>query len=123
MKSGYGETPAPSRKPNTYRFIAAGCLTVLLFSSFAHWSPWRAHCLRVSAAGVPDVAAVQQCAIDNLRSDLSFLEKAKPIVADEFLERRDRLAQAMAINGVDAFVLEPGYTFQSVFYSTPSKLS
>lgn len=54
----------------------------------------------------------QRCAIDNLHSDLSFLDRAKPITADEFVGRRDRLAQALAASGVDAFVLEPGYTFQ-----------
>lgn len=55
---------------------------------------------------------VQQCAIDNLKSDLSFLHSAVPISSDEFIERRDRLARALAATGVDAFVLEPGYTFQ-----------
>ncbi|KAK8066849.1 Creatinase/aminopeptidase [Apiospora hydei] len=60
----------------------------------------------------PDVAKVQQCAIDNFHSDLSFLDPAVPIKADEFLERRDRLARALVASGVDAFVLEPGYTFQ-----------
>lgn len=60
----------------------------------------------------PDVAKVQKCSIKNLRSDLSFLDNAHPIQADEFLQRRDRLAQALVHNKVDAFVLEPGYTFQ-----------
>lgn len=58
------------------------------------------------------VEKVQQCAIDNLHADLSFLDAAVPIKAEEFLERRDRLAVALAAAGVDAFVLEPGYTFQ-----------
>ncbi len=56
---------------------------------------------------------VQRCAIDNLHAiDLSFLEDAAPIEADEFLRRRDRLAATLAATGVDAFVVEPGYTFQ-----------
>lgn len=58
------------------------------------------------------VERVQQCAIDNLHKDLSFLDSAKPITADEFIDRRDRLAQALAASNIDAFVLEPGYTFQ-----------
>lgn len=61
---------------------------------------------------VVDIDGIQQCAIDNLKSDLSFLDNATPIEAQEFLERRDSLARALADNGVDAFVLEPGYTFQ-----------
>ncbi|PNP44639.1 hypothetical protein TGAMA5MH_03772 [Trichoderma gamsii] len=60
----------------------------------------------------PNIAKVQKCSITNFKSDLSFLDNAHPIQADEFLQRRDRLAQALARNKVDAFVLEPGYTFQ-----------
>ena len=58
------------------------------------------------------VAEVQKCAIDNLHADLSFLDPAVPIAAEEFIERRDRLARAVAASGADAFVVEPGYTFQ-----------
>lgn len=58
------------------------------------------------------VERVQKCAIDNLHEDLSFLDAAEPITAEEFIDRRDRLAQALAASDVDAFVLEPGYTFQ-----------
>ncbi|KAH9901779.1 metallopeptidase family M24 [Xylariomycetidae sp. FL2044] len=65
-----------------------------------------------SGSGSPDLNAVQRCAIDNLHSDLSFLDAAEPITADEFLDRRDRLARALVESDVDAFVLEPGYTFQ-----------
>ncbi|KAK1596511.1 metallopeptidase family M24 [Colletotrichum navitas] len=54
----------------------------------------------------------QECAIRNLHSDLSFLDSAVPINAEEFIARRDRLARALAASNVDAFVLEPGYTFQ-----------
>lgn len=65
----------------------------------------------------------QRCAIDNLHRDLSFLDRAKPISAEEFVGRRDRLAQALAASEVDAFVLEPGYTFQYVFASFVHNLS
>lgn len=58
------------------------------------------------------VATVQQCAIDNLKADTWFLEDAVPIKADEFVERQDRMAKALAADGIDAFVVEPGYTFQ-----------
>ncbi|KAK2043391.1 metallopeptidase family M24 [Colletotrichum somersetense] len=54
----------------------------------------------------------RECAIRNLQSDLSFLDSAVPITAEEFLARRDRLARALAASNVDAFVLEPGYTSQ-----------
>jgi hypothetical protein len=63
---------------------------------------------------------VQKCAIDNLRADLSFLDDAEPIEAWEFLERRDRLARALAKDGVDAFVVEPGFTFQYAVSLSPA---
>ncbi|KAM0810225.1 hypothetical protein AB5N19_10573 [Seiridium cardinale] len=72
-------------------------------------------CLSTSFAAqsaAVNVDEVQQCSIDNLHADLSFLDGAIPISPDEFLERRDRLARALHKESVDAFVLEPGYTFQ-----------
>lgn len=66
------------------------------------------------------VEKVQKCAIDNLHKDLSFLDAAKPITAAEFIDRRDRLAQALAASDIDAFVLEPGYTFQ--YYGNTSQV-
>ncbi|CCF44026.1 metallopeptidase family M24 [Colletotrichum higginsianum] len=65
---------------------------------------------RASQYNAFDIA--KQCTINNLHSNLSFLDPAVPIAADEFLERRDRLARALVESKVDAFVLEPGYTFQ-----------
>jgi hypothetical protein len=58
------------------------------------------------------VDKVQKCAIDNLHKDLYFLDPAKPITTEEFISRHDRLAKALAASDLDAFVLEPGYTFQ-----------
>lgn len=58
------------------------------------------------------VHRVQQCTIRNLQANTSFLDSAKPITADEFISRRDRLAQALHRSNLDAFILEPGYTFQ-----------
>ncbi|KAI4717455.1 Creatinase/aminopeptidase [Aureobasidium sp. EXF-10727] len=55
---------------------------------------------------------VQQCSIDNLHKNLYFLDNARPIEAQEFLNRRDNLAKALHVSGVDGFVLEPGYSFQ-----------
>ncbi|KAK5679605.1 hypothetical protein LTS10_008426 [Elasticomyces elasticus] len=66
------------------------------------------------------VDKIQKCAIDNLHRDLYFLEPAKPIVAEEFISRHDRLAQALAASDVDAFVFEPGYTFQ--YYGNTSQV-
>jgi hypothetical protein len=106
----------PGRQTNARQFLAR--LLVILASAAI-----SAFILLRLAAVTPQgnishdqsvFAGVQQCAIDNLQADLSFLDGAVPIKADEFLERRDRLARALAVNGVDAFALEPGYTFQYV---------
>jgi hypothetical protein len=55
---------------------------------------------------------LQQCAIDNLLgTGLPFMN-ASPISLADFEERRNRLAQALVAEDVDAFVVEPGYTFK-----------
>ena len=55
----------------------------------------------------------QDCSIDNiLATNLSFLSTASPLSASEFVSRRDRLAEALVKDGLDAFLVEPGHTFQ-----------
>lgn len=55
----------------------------------------------------------QQCAIKNFHdTGFGFLGTAVPIVLEDFEERRNRLARALVADGVDAFVVEPGYTFK-----------
>lgn len=86
-----------------YVSLAAVLLYTLRFTSW---------CVRGPHDAPPDAAKVEQCAIKAFKSDLSFLDAATPIGAAEFLDRRDRLAKALVASGADAFVLEPGYTFQ-----------
>ena len=60
----------------------------------------------------PDVIAFQKCSIKTfLDTGLLFLKGAAPIPVEEFVERRDRLAEALWADGVDAFAVEAGYTF------------
>ncbi|KAF7595231.1 hypothetical protein BBP40_006977 [Aspergillus hancockii] len=55
----------------------------------------------------------QECSIRNLQdTGLYFLNTAVPIAVEDFEDRRDRLAQALVADGVDAFIVEPGYTFK-----------
>lgn len=64
--------------------------------------------------------AFQQCSVDNLLgTGLYFLDSASPIAVADFQERRDRLANALVADGVDAFVVEPGYTFK--YYANVSQ--
>lgn len=109
-KMGSPEVPTqPTRRQPQQRrsrvswFLAAGALLLMTLHVLHLSLPLRHR---------PTLAQVQQCAIDNLHADTSFLDSAAPISASEFLERRDKLARALAADGIDAFVLEPGYTFQ-----------
>lgn len=86
--------------------VTAGIVFVAVFLMTSSRQPKS---LQFSLGGLREI---QQCAIDNLHQDLSFLDDAPPITPSEFITRRDRLAQALHIDGVAAFVLEPGYTFQ-----------
>ncbi len=56
----------------------------------------------------------QDCSICNIFVDtkLDFLTTAHGLVISEFVSRRDRLAEALVKDGLDAFAVEPGYTFQ-----------
>ncbi|KAJ6160311.1 hypothetical protein N7470_003707, partial [Penicillium chermesinum] len=60
------------------------------------------------------------CAKRNLlETGLPFLKDVAPIDVPEFENRRDRLAQALVAEDVDAFVVEPGYTFK--YYANVSQ--
>ncbi|KAG0647478.1 putative peptidase [Hyphodiscus hymeniophilus] len=55
----------------------------------------------------------QTCSITNLLSTgLPFLDSAFPLPISEFTTRRQRLAEALLADGISAFIIEPGYTFQ-----------
>jgi Xaa-Pro aminopeptidase len=52
------------------------------------------------------------CSIDTyLATGLKFLDTAEPPTVTEYVMRRNNLAKALVTEGVDAFVVEPGYTF------------
>lgn len=104
---GVEKTAIQRRRLLNRLLTLSGILTLLLLSLI-----WISNSSGGIAPAAVDVAKVQQCAIDALHEDLSFLDSAVPIAADEFLVRRDRLAKALVASGADAFVLEPGYTFQ-----------
>jgi len=60
--------------------------------------------------------AFQECSINEiLATHLTFLETAMPPPVSEFSERRDRLARALVDDALEAFIVEPGFTFS--FYS------
>ncbi|KAJ0118614.1 minopeptidase ypdf [Diaporthe amygdali] len=99
----------PSRKRRIAVTLSSAVLAALWLASFLGGAIIFPSPRRIEHSAFDKA---QRCAIDNLHNDLSFLDQAKPIQAEEFVSRRDRLAQALAVSEVDAFVLEPGYTFQ-----------
>ncbi|KAF7865356.1 hypothetical protein EAF04_006333 [Stromatinia cepivora] len=55
----------------------------------------------------------RKCSVNTfLETGLPWLETASPIVLQEFIQRRNNLAVALETDGIDAFIVEPGYTFQ-----------
>lgn len=82
----------------------------ILFILFI-WLLQMTHDVNLPNTALKDVL---KCATNNIHADLSFLDAAKAIHTDEFLERRDRLAEALVASDADAFVLEPGFAFQCV---------
>jgi hypothetical protein len=46
-----------------------------------------------------------------LATDLKFLDTVEAPTLAEYMLRRNNLAKALVAEGVDAFVVEPGYTF------------
>lgn len=94
---------------------------VLLLLWSLHRHPWSQSPVtnksrpRIPLKGIPPRLEVfQDCSTDNLLTDtnLNFLSTAHPIQLSEFVSRREHLAQALVADGIDAFVVEPGYTFQ-----------
>jgi hypothetical protein len=115
-----------SKHPKENRFALRAlaqfvAIVGLLATGYRYFWHLRSHSLDHSfASSDGDVIAhgnrleeFQQCAISKLLdTGLPFLKKASPIAVQDFQERRDRLAEALVAEDVDAFVVEPGYTFK-----------
>lgn len=102
-----GALPRGPRPRGKHILVIISLVVVLLYT--LRLTPL---CVRDPYDASPNPAKVEQCAIKAFKKDLSFLDAATPIGSAEFLDRRDRLAKALVASGADAFVLEPGYTFQ-----------
>lgn len=76
-----------------------------------YYQTWKPHSASVPAAS--PIEQFQKCSIKNLLdTGLPFLKSAFPIPTSEFIQRRIRLAAALDADDIDAFIVEPGYTFQ-----------
>ncbi|PQE17855.1 xaa-pro dipeptidase protein [Rutstroemia sp. NJR-2017a BBW] len=55
----------------------------------------------------------RKCSIEKfVATGLPWLDSASPISKHEFMQRRNNLAVALKAEAIDAFIIEPGYTFQ-----------
>lgn len=69
--------------------------------------------IRPSSSSPHTIAEFQECSIRTfLSTGLHFLDSAEPLPVEEFVSRRNNLAKALVVDKIDAFVVEPGYTFQ-----------
>ncbi|CAG8981734.1 hypothetical protein HYALB_00013942, partial [Hymenoscyphus albidus] len=76
--------------------------------------------LNISSTPLNTVAQFQKCSIDNfVATGFPFLDSAAPLLVSEFEMRRNSLAVALEADSVDAFVVEPGYTFK--YYANVSQ--
>ncbi|KAH9843259.1 putative peptidase [Teratosphaeria destructans] len=92
--------------------------TYLLSQTFVAWVVVTDHTTKRHPPGLPlksipkHLKDFQTCSIHNfLATNLTFMDTAQPLPVSEFVTRRDRLAQGLVHEDVDAFVVEPGYTF------------
>lgn len=109
--------------------IALICLSALcLFLVDRYWQSLKHACeplvwseqygLGDATIGIPlldlpgRLRSFQDCSIRTLGQNLSFLSTAHPLELTEYVSRRNLLASALAAEDVDAFLVEPGYTFQ-----------
>ncbi|KAF2771074.1 Creatinase/aminopeptidase [Teratosphaeria nubilosa] len=110
---------APHRRWTLLRTLCAVVLATYLFSQhFLAWAVVPDHTTKKHPQGLPlksipqHLKAFQTCSInDFLATDLTFMDTAQPLPRPEFVDRRDKLAQALANEDIDAFIVEPGYTF------------
>ncbi|KAG9200280.1 hypothetical protein G6514_007493 [Epicoccum nigrum] len=62
--------------------------------------------------GASKLEKFRKCSIDTYQATgLKFLDGAERPPVEEYVLRRNNLAKALATEGVDAFIVEPGYTF------------
>ncbi|KAH8816642.1 peptidase M24, structural domain-containing protein [Xylogone sp. PMI_703] len=89
----------------TCLFLISGYRTFNSSSIFAE--------ITSSTSSPHTIEQFRECSIKNfLSTGLHFLDSAEPPPVEEFVSRRDNLAKALVADNVDAFVIEPGYTFQ-----------
>ncbi|THV45481.1 hypothetical protein BGAL_0483g00040 [Botrytis galanthina] len=102
--------------------VAFTAFVVLIFvvQLLPNFVSWQLAPLMVGDIALSRYEKFQKCSVNTfLETGLQWLETASPIVLSEFVQRRDNLAVALDNDGIDAFIVEPGYTFQ--YYANVSQ--
>ncbi|KAL3424903.1 metallopeptidase family M24 [Phlyctema vagabunda] len=110
---GSNKAAASGLQPKTKRCLVAAalCATTCLILTSKYYNPWQPGSF-IETESTP-FQKFQDCSIKNfLDTGLPFLASASPLPVKEYVERRNRLAEALVKDDVDAFLVEPGYTFQ-----------
>ncbi|KAF7881769.1 uncharacterized protein EAF02_006457 [Botrytis sinoallii] len=108
-----------SSKRHVYAFTAFVIL-IFVVQLLPNFVSWQLAPLMLGDIGLSRYEEFQRCSVNTfLETGLPWLETASPIVLSEFVQRRDNLAVALDSDGIDAFIVEPGYTFQ--YYANVSQ--
>ncbi|KAF7935627.1 hypothetical protein BELL_0348g00040 [Botrytis elliptica] len=102
--------------------VAFTAFVILIFGVqlLPNFVSWPLAPLMLGDIGLSRYEKFQRCSVNTfLETGLPWLETASPIVLSEFVQRRDNLAVALDSDGIDAFIVEPGYTFQ--YYANVSQ--
>jgi len=117
------ETPDPASKhtrtPRRYFLLIAAAVSCFLifFSNVlpaclqkpGQVSRHGDHTLLHESTSSSRLDDFRACSIENFQAThFPFLDGVRPIARDEFVARRQRLAQALISDGADAFAVEPG---------------
>lgn len=113
------------RQLRVVTIFASACLLLLVFSLHGRQYVYHPNAFSAPAYYVQESLSnpfeqFQNCSITNFVSTyLPFLSTASPLHVSEFIQRRNNLAKALITDEIDAFIVEPGYTFQ--YYANISR--
>ncbi|KAM0128169.1 hypothetical protein ACHAO1_009129 [Botrytis cinerea] len=116
------KSPENWLQPSKRHVIGFTAFVVLIFvvQLLPNFVSWQLTPLIAGEIGLSKYEKFQRCSVNTfLETGLPWLETASPIALSEFVQRRDNLAVALENDGIDAFIVEPGYTFQ--YYANVSQ--
>lgn len=114
-----GPAPKHTRTPRKYFLLigaAISCFLIFFSNVLPAWLqkpgqlfPQEDHTILHDSTSSSRLNDFRTCSIENFQAtSFPFLDGVQPIARDEFVARRQRLAQALLSDGADAFAVEPG---------------